>query len=253
MSEKNLEGKVAIVTGARRGIGKAIALELASRGAKVTVSDIDEAECQAVVDEIKKMGSEGLAVKCDVSKEQEVEQLIEKTVSTLGGLDIMVNNAGIVEFKPIADMSESDWQKTLDIDLKGVFLCSKAAAKKMTEQKSGKIVNTASIAAKIGYPQISQYCAAKAGVCGFTRALAVELAPSGINVNTVLPGVIDTPMAASIKSDPEQLKAILAKIPKGRVGKPEDIAHAVAFLSSDEADYITGAEIVVDGGWTIAS
>ncbi|MFH1749489.1 MAG: SDR family NAD(P)-dependent oxidoreductase [bacterium] len=253
MNSKKLGNNIAIVTGARRGIGKAIALELAKQGAKVVVSDIDEKECQLVVEEIKNLGSEGLAIKCDVSNQGDVEAMITKTIKEFGQLDIMVNNAGIVEFKPIEELSEADWQKTIDIDLKGVYLGSKIAAQEMVKKKYGKIINTASIAAKIGYPQISQYCAAKAGVCGFTRSLAVELAPLGINVNAVLPGVIDTPMAASIKDDPKVLEGTIAKVPKGRVGKPEDIANAVAFLASDDADYILGQEIVVDGGWTIAS
>jgi len=253
MTGKNLQGKVAVVTGARRGIGKAIALKLAQQGAKVVVSDINQEECQKVVNKIKNLGSTGLAVKCDVTNKQDIDKMISETIKKFRQLDIMVNNASIVEYKSIQEMTEKDWQRTIDIDLKGVYLCSKTAIEKMAKEKSGKIINIASIAAKVGYAQISQYCAAKAGVTGFTRALAIETAPLGINVNTVLPGVIDTPMAKSLKDDPKILEATLAKIPKGRIGKAGDIANAVAFLASDDADYITGSEIVVDGGWTIAS
>jgi len=232
---------------------EAIALKLAQRGAKVIVSDTNQEECQKVVGKIENLGSTGLAIKYDVTNKQNVDKMINEAVKKFGGLDIMVNNAGIVEYKSIQEMTEEDWQRTIDIDLKGVYLCSKVAIEKIAKEKSGKIINVASIAAKVGYAQISQYCAAKAGVTGFTRALAIEIAPLGINVNAVLPGVIDTPMTKSLKDDPKILEATLAKIPKDRVGKAKNIANTVAFLASDNADYITGSETVVDGGWTIAS
>lgn len=246
----NLEGKVAVVTGARRGIGRGIALKLAEAGAKVIVSDIDEADCQKVVEEVGALGSEGLAVRCDVTSPADVKALVERAVEKFGRLDVLVNNAGIAEFKPFLELTEADWDKTLNINLKGYFLCAQAAAREMVKAgRGGKIVNIASVAGFIGFPTVAHYCASKGGVLQLTRTLALELAKDKINVNAVAPGVIDTPMTAGILSDPEQSKQFMAKIPWGRVGQPEDIAAAVVFLASSEADYITGATLVVDGGW----
>jgi len=242
----SLKNKIAIVTGAGQGIGKGIVLALANEGCNVVVSDIVLEDCKKVVEEIKKTGVEGLAVKCDVSKKEEVDNLIKKTIEKFGKIDILVNNAGIYPFKPFMEMQEADWDKVLNINLKSMFLCSQAAAKEMKE--GGKIVDISSIASVIGFEGLVHYCASKGGVNAMIRALALELASKKINVNAVAPGAIDTPGATSSK---EQTKQTIASIPWARTGTSEDIANAVVFLASEKSDYITGQVIIVDGGWTL--
>ncbi|MFA6254603.1 MAG: SDR family NAD(P)-dependent oxidoreductase [Patescibacteria group bacterium] len=248
-----LENKVAIVTGARRGIGQAIALALAQEKCNVVVSDIDQNDCKKVAEELEKLGVKALAVKCDVSKKLEVEELFKKTMKEFGQLDILVNNAGIFPFVPFAEMKESDWDKVIDVNLKSVFLCSQEAVKIMSA--GGRIINTSSIASFVGFEGLVHYCASKGGINSMIRALALELAPRKITVNAVAPGAIDTPGA----SQPDQprtaaeaaRKQTIAMIPLSRMGQPEDIANAVVFLSSEKASYITGQTIIVDGGWTL--
>jgi len=247
-----LKEQVAIITGARRGMGRTHALTLAKAGAKVVVADISLEDCQKVAEEIKKDGGEAMAVKCDVSKKNEVDELVKKTIATYGKLDILVNNAGICQFKPFLDLSEEEWDRTLDINLKGYFLCAQAAAKEMAKQKSGVIVNIASVAMGqqgIGFPNIVHYCASKGGIVGMTEALALELAPYNIRVNAVAPGMIETPMIDTVKQDPKSMEAILAKVPMHRVGKPEEVSDLVLFLASNKSSYMTGSTVVVDGGW----
>ncbi|PIP22517.1 MAG: hypothetical protein COX38_00125, partial [Candidatus Nealsonbacteria bacterium CG23_combo_of_CG06-09_8_20_14_all_39_25] len=179
----DLKEKVAIITGARRGMGKSHALRLAKAGAKVVVSDISEEECQKVVDEIKKNRGEAMAVKCDVTKKGEVENMVKQAIGKWGRIDILVNNAGICQFKPFLEITEEEWDRTININLKGYFLCAQAAAKEMVKQKSGVIVNIASVAMGqqgVGMPNIVHYCASKGGIVGMTEALAVELAPFNI-------------------------------------------------------------------------
>lgn len=241
-----LKDKVAIITGAGQGIGKGIALRLAKENCAVVVSDIDETNAQKVADEIKQNGQKAIAIKCDVSKKAEVDSLISKTVEEFGKLDILVNNAGIYPYKPFEQMTEEDWDKVISINLKSVFLTSQAAVKVMKEES--KIIDISSIASIVGFPTLSHYCASKGGINGFVRALAIELAPKKINVNAVAPGAINTPGAVS---NEEQQKQTIAGIPLKKIGEPEDIANAVLFLASDEASYITGQILVVDGGWTI--
>ena len=242
----NLKNKIAIVTGARQGIGKGIVLALAKEGCNVVVSDIIEEDCKKVVEEIEKLGVQGLTVKCDVSKKEDVDNLIKKTIEKFRQIDILVNNAGIYPFIPFMDMKESDWDKVMDINLKSVFLCSQAVAKEM--KNGGKIVDISSIASFVGFEGLVHYCASKGGVNAMIRALALELALKKINVNAVAPGAINTPGAASSE---EQTKQTITAIPLARMGTPEDIANAVVFLASEKADYITGQIIVVDGGWTL--
>ncbi len=248
----DLKGKVAVVTGARRGMGRTHCLILAEAGAKVVVSDIDLGECEKVVGEIADAGGEALAVKCDISKKEEVDAMIARAVEEFGGVDILVNNAGIADFKEFLSMTEEDWDRTIDINLKGYFLCSQAAAKKMTERGSGVIVNIGSIAmgqVGIGFPNLVHYVASKGGIAGMTEALAIDLAPHKIRVNAIAPGVIETPMVDPIKSNEEGLKGLLARLPMGRMGEPEEISSAVLFLASDASSYMTGSVINVDGGW----
>jgi len=248
----DLKGKVAVVTGARRGMGRTHALALAQAGAKVVVSDISEADCQSVVKEIEKEGGEALAVECNVTKKKDIDEMIQVALEKWGKIDILVNNAGIVQFKPFLELTEEEWDRTLDINLKGYFLCTQAAAKEMAKQKSGVIVNIASVAmgqVGIGFPSIAHYCASKGGIVAMTEALAVELAPLNIRVNTVSPGMIETPMIEPVKQDKKMTEAMLARIPMRRAGKPEEISNLVVFLASDAASYITGATVVADGGW----
>jgi len=248
----NLKDRVALVTGARRGIGQGIALALAQAGAKVVVTDVDQDDCQKVVDQIKESGQDGLALKVDVSNKEDVEEAVQKTVEKFNRIDILVNNAGIAQFKPFLELTEEEWDRTLDINLKGMFLCSQAAAREMAKNKYGRIVNTASIASGqvgVGFLNIAHYCASKGGVTALTEALALELAPLGINVNAVGPGIIETPMTKDILSDEKTKEGLMARIPKKRLGQPKDVASAVVFLASEEADYITGVILFVDGGW----
>jgi NAD(P)-dependent dehydrogenase (short-subunit alcohol dehydrogenase family) len=248
----DLKGKVVIVTGARRGMGKSHAIAFAKEGAKVVVSDISLEDCQKVVDEIKKSGGEAMAIKCDVTKKKEVEEMVKKTIEKWGKIDILVNNAGICQFKPFLELAEEEWDRTLDINLKGYFLCAQTVAKAMVKQKSGVIVNIASIAmgqVGTGFLNLAHYCASKGGIVAMTEAMALELAPHGIRVNAVSPGMIETPMIESVKADPKTLEAMLLQVPLRRVGKPEEVSNLVLFLASDKSSYMTGSTVVIDGGW----
>ena len=248
----NLKDKVAIVTGAKRGMGRTHALTLAKAGAKVVVSDISLEDCEKVVKEIEKEKGEALAVKCDVSKKAEADEMVKKTVKKWGKIDILVNNAGICQFKPFLDLTEEEWDRTININLKGYFLCAQAAAKEMAKQKSGVIVNIASVAMGqqgIGFPNIAHYCASKGGIVGMTEAMAVELASLNIRVNAVSPGMIDTPMVDPVMKDPQQKKGILARVPMHRMADPQEVSNLVLFLASDGSSYMTGSTVVVDGGW----
>ena len=284
---KDLKNKVAIVTGARKGMGRTHALKLAREGVKVVVSDISEEDCQKVVEEIKKAGGKAMAVKCDVSKKKEVEGLVKKTVDKFGKVDILVNNAGICQFKPFLELTEEEWDRTLDINLKGYFLCAQAVSKEMAKQKSparnasparsdavssgehseaggparnashseaggGVIINIASVAmgqVGVGFPNIVHYCASKGGIVGMSEALALELAPLGIRVNVISPGMIETPMIDPIKQDPKTMEGLMSRVPLRRVGKPEEVSDLVLFLASEASSYMTGSTVVIDGGW----
>ncbi len=246
-----LDNKIAIVTGARKGIGRAIALALAKEGANVVVSDVSQEDCQKVVTEIKALGRRGLALKCDVSSRVEVEDMVRRTVAEFGKVDILVNNAGVISFKPFLELTDEDWDNTLNVNLKGQFLCARAVAREMVKNKWGRIINVASISSGgcgIAFPLIAHYTASKGGVMALTEALALELTPQGINVNAICPGAIDTDMAKGTKES-GQIEQVLLRIPKGRLGQPEDIANLAVFLASEESDYISGAAIVIDGGW----
>jgi NAD(P)-dependent dehydrogenase (short-subunit alcohol dehydrogenase family) len=246
-----LDNKTAIVTGARRGIGHAIALALAKEGANVVVSDVSQEDCQKVVIEIEVLGKRGLAVKCDVTSRVEVEDMVRRAVAEFGRVDILVNNAGVINFKPFLELTDEDWDNTLNVNLKGQFLCARAVAKEMVKNKWGRIINIASISSGgcgIAFPLIAHYTASKGGVMALTEALALELTPQGINVNAICPGAIDTDMTKGTKES-GQLEHVLLRIPKGRIGQPEDIANLAVFLASEESDYISGAAIVIDGGW----
>lgn len=243
-----LQGKVAIITGAGKGIGKGIALALAHEGCNVVVSDIDETGCMETAREVAALGVKALGVPCDVSSRVAVENLFNEAVKAFGKIDIVVNNAGIYPFVSFAEMREEDWDKVIDVNLKSVFLCAKEAAKVLPE--GGRIISISSIASLIGFEGLAHYCASKSGINGLTRVLALELAPKKITVNAVAPGAIDTPGLSSGMTDTEKQQTI-PLIPLGRLGQPSDIASTVVFLASEKAGYITGQVIVVDGGWTL--
>ncbi|KKS87767.1 MAG: short-chain dehydrogenase/reductase SDR, 3-oxoacyl-[acyl-carrier protein] reductase, partial [Parcubacteria group bacterium GW2011_GWC1_43_11] len=237
----DLKDKIALITGARRGMGKSHAIALASQGAKVAVTDIDEKECQAVADEIKSKGGEAAAFKLDVSNKAEVDAVFDKVVKQYGRLDILVNNAGIYQPKPALEITEEDWDKMIDIDLKGEFLCAQRAAKEMAKNKWGRIINIASIASGgvgVGIAGGCHYTAAKGGVIGMTETMAVEWAPLGINVNAIGPGAIDTPMISSAQIPEEAMKQMMAGVPLKRIGKSEEVSAMVVFLASEEASYV---------------
>lgn len=247
-----LKDKVAIITGAGRGMGRTHALVLAKAGAKVVVSDVFIEGCEKVVKEIKGDKGKAIAAKCDVTKREEVEVMVKQTIEAFGRVDILVNNAGILQFKPFLEMSEEDWDRTLAVNLKGYFLCAQACAKEMVKQKSGVIINISSIAmggVGVGFPNIAHYSASKGGIIAMTETLALELAPHNVRVNAVAPGAIDTPMVESTKQDPKTMEATLARIPMHRMGKPEEVSNLVLFLASDKSSYMTGSTVVIDGGW----
>jgi 3-oxoacyl-[acyl-carrier protein] reductase len=242
-----LNGKTAVVTGGSRGIGRAIALALASKGANVVVNYTSNREAaEAVVAEINGLGVSGMAVKADVSNSEEVENLVNEVLNSYGSIDILVNNAGITRDNLIIRMTEKEFDDVINTNLKGAFICTKAASKVMIKQKSGKIINVSSVVGIIGNAGQSNYAAAKAGLIGFTKSMARELAKRGINVNAVAPGFIETDMTSKLS---DKVKEEFAQsIPLNRTGKPEDIAKAVLFLASEYSDYITGQVINIDGG-----
>lgn len=246
----NLRDRVAVVTGASRGIGRAIALSLAAEGAKVVVNYARSAEAAIeVVKEIDRQAKgEAIALQADVSKAEEVEKLIEEIQAKYSRIDILVNNAGITRDTLLLRMKLEDWQAVIDLNLTGVFLCTKAVSKIMLKQRSGRIINITSIAGQIGNPGQGNYSAAKAGVIGFTRTAAKELASRQITVNAVAPGFIVTDMTGELKTE-----EIIKYIPLGRYGQPEEVAGMVRFLAADPAAaYITGQVFNIDGGMVMA-
>jgi len=246
--EKIFEYKVAIVTGGASGIGKATAIAFARLGAKVVVADTkDGAETVAL---IKKAGGEGLFIHCDVSQEKDVKSMVEETIKTYGRLDYGVNNAGVEGVQTsLQDLSEKDWDRTININLKGVWLCMKHEIPYMLQQGQGAIVNTASIAGVVGFPNMSAYVSSKHGVAGLTKVAALELAKKNIRVNAICPGVIRTPMVDRAIT-PETESLYTSAIPVGRMGKSEEMADSIIYLCSDAASYVTGHIMIADGGWT---
>lgn len=248
----NLTSKVALITGARRGMGRAHALALAGQGAKVVVTDISREECQSVVQEIMKSKGEALALSLDVSKKASVDAAFNAALERFGRLDILVNNAGMYAPKSALELTEAEWDKTISVNLKGQFLCAQRAAKEMAKNKWGRIINIASIASGqvgVGIMGSAHYTASKGGVIGMTETLAIEFGPLGITVNAIGPGAIDTPMISDAKMSKEALDGMLSRLPLKRIGRPEEISAAVVFLASEEASYVTGATLFVDGGW----
>lgn len=242
-----LKGQASIVTGGARGIGKAVALTLVGEGAKVAIVDFDQEAAVALKHEIEKNQGEAIAIPCDVSKSAEVKIMVDQVKNAFSRIDILVNNAGIIRRGTIETVTEEDWDRVIEVNLKGTFNCCKAVVETMKRQRYGKIVNVSSIAGKMGdITSAPGYGPSKAGIDALTKTLARQLAPFGINVNGVAPHAIETEMSAQWSE--ERRKEIIASIPLARLGKPEDVAEAVLFLASNEASFITGEILDVNGG-----
>lgn len=247
--EKQFEGKVAIVTGGSFGIGRATAIMFAKRGAKVAV--VDYIEDNETIDLIKAEGGEAIFIKCDVSKDSEVKAMVEKTVKTFGRLDYAFNNAGIEGASAVThECSDDTWERTIGVNLKGVWLCMKYEIQQMLKQGKGAIVNTASIAGLVGFQGLPAYVASKHGIIGLTKTAALEYAKLGIRVNAVCPGVIKTPMVDRFTGKVKEVEKQFENMePIGRMGQPEEVAEAATWLCSDAASFVTGDAMAVDGGW----
>ncbi|MBC2666329.1 2-dehydro-3-deoxy-D-gluconate 5-dehydrogenase KduD [Novosphingobium flavum] len=243
----DLAGKCALVTGANTGIGQAIAVALAEAGADVALAG--RSEPAETVERIKAAGRRVVDVRADLSGTAEVQRVVDEALGALGRIDVLVNNAGIIRRDDLLQFSEADWDAVIDTNLKALFFLSQAAARHMAERGSGKIINIASLLSFQGGIRVPSYAAAKSGVAGLTKAMANELSASGIQVNAVAPGYIATNNTAALQADETRNRQILERIPAGRWGKPEDIAGAAIFLSSNASDYVTGHILAVDGGW----
>ena len=245
-----LEGKVALVTGSSSGIGQAIAIRLAKEGANIIINyRSSREEAQETQEQVEATGRQAQSVQADVSVVEEVRSLVEAGIEAFGKLDILVNNAGIEKRADFWDVTEADYDKVIDVNLKGVFFGTQAMVQHLRETRQpGRIINISSVHEELPFPHFTSYCASKGGVKMMMRNLAVELGPLGITINNVAPGAIATPINQKLLNNPEQLKKVTQNIPLGRLGEPEDVAGLVAFLASDEAKYITGSTFYVDGG-----
>lgn len=250
----DLENKVALITGASGGIGRGIALMFAKNGADIVISDISEEKGLKVADEIRAIGRKAIVVKTNVGDQAEVDAMVNRVTDEFGIIDILVNNAGInviniEERVPIHEFKDENWKKILNVDLDGVYYCSKAVLKGMVKSNSGKIINISSVVGIVPLRMQCAFAAAKAGVVNLTKAMALEMAPYGINVNAIAPGSIAVDIIRGLYED-GRFESIMSHIPLKRPGTPEDIAHAALYLASDAANYVTGNVLVVDGGWT---
>jgi 2-deoxy-D-gluconate 3-dehydrogenase len=245
-------GKTALVTGAGSGLGRSIALALAAAGADVAVTELPGRleNAESVATSIRTLGRRSLVVELDVTSVKNIERAVETVARDFSRIDVLVNNAGINIPKQALDVTEEDWDRVLDVNLKGVFFCAQAVGREMVRRGSGKIVNIASQNGVVGYHDRAAYCSSKAGVVNLTRVLAIEWAPHRVNVNAVAPTFVLTPLTEKMFANPEFSSEIHRRIPLGRLGTPEDIVGAVVFLSSPAADLITGHTLLVDGGWT---
>jgi NAD(P)-dependent dehydrogenase (short-subunit alcohol dehydrogenase family) len=252
-SSFRLDGKVAIVTGAGRGLGRAMALALAGAGARLALWDVNRPDIDGVAAELTRSGAQALAIEVDVTEGAQVEAAVEAVVSSLGGLHVLVNNAGVTSGSAFEDLGEADWERVMGVNLGGVFRCSKWVARRMMRLAGGSIINIASMSGLVGNRggNNSHYCASKGGVIALTRSLAVEWAPKRIRVNAIAPGYFVTPMTDRLKQrDPDFYRELVERVPLGRFGRDEDLAGAVVYLASDASAYVTGTILVIDGGYT---
>ncbi len=249
-SAMRMQGKIAFVTGAGQGIGRAVAVRLAQEGAKVIVNDLhDDARSEQTLADIRTAGSDGCIVAGDISVTEVGRQLVAEGVRQMGRIDVLVNNAGVEHNASFLDVTEADYDRVLDINLKGAFFVTQAFVAHLREtQRGGRIVNISSVHEELPFPHFTSYCASKGGMKMMMRNLAIELAPLGITVNNVAPGAVGTSINDRLLHNANELNALLSNIPLKRLGKPEDVANAVLFLASDEADYVTGSTLFVDGG-----
>lgn len=247
---RSLEGKVALVTGGGQGIGRALCLALAEAGADIAVADILLPMAQQVAAEVEALGRQALAIHADVSQGESVRAMVATCVDRLGALDVLVNNAGIFPVAIVATMSEAEWDRVMAVNLKGVFLCCQAALAPLRHSGAGRIINLASVSGLVGAVGLAHYAASKAGVVGFTKSLAREVAPAGITVNAIAPGIILTGQAQD-NFPPSSLQVYTNQVPLGRLGKPEDLTSMVVFLASPGSAYITGQVYAIDGGYTM--
>ncbi len=246
MCELSLEGRVALITGGARGIGREIALLFAKEGADIALCDVNLEQAEQTAKEIRDSGRECIAFKTDVTDLKQVQDMVDKILDKFKKLDILINNAGITKDNLILRMSEEDWDKVISVNLKGCFICTKAASRVMLKQRFGKIINLASIIGIMGNAGQANYSASKAGIIGLTKSIAKELAPRGVSVNAIAPGFIKTEMTDRLPEDIQ--KRMLSAIPLARFGTPKDVANLALFLSSESSSYITGQAIQIDGG-----
>jgi NAD(P)-dependent dehydrogenase (short-subunit alcohol dehydrogenase family) len=248
-----LDGKVAVVTGAASGINRAIATRFAVEGARVVVADIDEPGGRDTARHITSAGGRAIAVRTDVRRRDDVEAMVRAAVAEFDHVDLLVNGAGIETLAPFLDLPDEEWNRVLSVNLTGSFVCGQTAAREMVRAgRGGKILNIASINAAVALPNQAHYVASKGGLLMLTKAMALELAPYGINVNAIGPGAVETPLTAGSLADPVRRELLTSHIPLGRVAQPDDIAGAAVFLCSEAANYITGTILYVDGGWLIS-
>jgi NAD(P)-dependent dehydrogenase (short-subunit alcohol dehydrogenase family) len=243
-----LAGKVALVTGGNRGLGRGMALALAEAGAGVVLAARDQASLDAVAEEVRAAGRRALAVPTDVTSSAAVDALVASAVEELGSLDVLVNNSGVLHPQPLLETSDEDWDRVLATNLRGTFLCSRAAGRVFKEHGAGKVINIASNFAYMGVPGFVSYCSSKAAVVAFTRALAVEWARLNIQVNAIAPGYFESDMNAELRADEELLKRTLREIPLRRMGQPQELGPLVVYLASAASDFMTGETLLLDGG-----
>lgn len=245
----DLTGKVAVITGGCTGIGREIAEGLAEAGCNIVICSRNYETCVQACEEIAALGAAVLPIRCDVTRSDDIKNLVRETLREMGGIDILVNNAGVEgKEKPLLEMSDEDWDTVMNPNLKGAFLCSRAAAKEMIGKGGGKIINVASIAAFIGMPNVSAYCASKGGLVQLTKAMALEFVENNIQVNALCPGYFDTPMSRRLYEPEMWAKIVRRKVPMGRIGKPEELKGTAIYLASRASDFMTGTCIVIDGG-----